>query len=301
MDMDEELKKVLTANSDILVDKNINHINVGFTNTIYSVNDQFIIKICTDLNNEKNMEKEINFYLKNENNSLIPKLYRYDLSKNIIPFYYEIIEKLPGSSLYDLWHTFSDGERENIIAQICDVMRMFHRVEGDKIDWNKYLKELYLDNLHQVKKLNVFSSEEIKLLDKAYDEFDKYLKVEKSYLVHNDIHFDNIIYNAGQIKIIDFERSIYAPIDFELDIFLRMVNNPQKFASEEIEKYVQKKDYSQIETWLKKYYPEIFSVSYLDERLAIYDIIYYLNSIIDYPHLESLKINVLQSLKKLLK
>ena len=35
-------------------------INVGFTNTIYIVNNMFIVKICTNTDNEKNFEKDEN-------------------------------------------------------------------------------------------------------------------------------------------------------------------------------------------------------------------------------------------------
>ena len=41
---------------------NIEKINVGFTNTIYDVDNKFIIKICTNIHNEENFKKEIEFY-----------------------------------------------------------------------------------------------------------------------------------------------------------------------------------------------------------------------------------------------
>lgn len=47
---------------------------------IYSAGNKYIIKICNNKNNEKRFENEINFYLKNENNHYIPKLYRYYIS-----------------------------------------------------------------------------------------------------------------------------------------------------------------------------------------------------------------------------
>ena len=43
--------------------------------------------------------------------------------------------------------------------------------------------------------------------------------------------------NDGIIKIIDFERLMYALRDFELDILYRMIRKTWKFASEETEQF----------------------------------------------------------------
>ena len=131
------------------------------------------------------------------------------------------------------------------------------------------------------------------LLNRAYLLFDKYLKSDEFVLVHNDLHFDNIIVNNGKTKIIDFERSMYAPKDFELDIIYRMIRKPWKFASEETEKYTNKSDYSNIMTYISRYYPELFTVPSLAKRLAIYDIVYFLNQLLLYPSLYELKNDVL--------
>ena len=102
-------------------------INVGFTNTIYDVDNKFIIKICTNIHNEENFKKEIEFYKSNINNDLIPKLYYSSTDKKEIPYFYEIIEKVEGVTLYNIWHTFFEEQRENVIRQLCDAMKIMHR------------------------------------------------------------------------------------------------------------------------------------------------------------------------------
>lgn len=92
-------------------------------------------------------------------------------------------------------------------------------------------------------------------------------------LIHGDLHFDNILIDSNNnIKVIDFERALIAPIDYELDIFLRMCYNPSKYASLEEEKYVNINDYKDIPKHLKEYYPEIFNFEYFDIRHLIYDL-----------------------------
>ena len=48
--MDEIIKKIIKENQ-ILFGNNpvVNKINVGFTNTLYNINNAYILKICTNI------------------------------------------------------------------------------------------------------------------------------------------------------------------------------------------------------------------------------------------------------------
>lgn len=292
------IEKIIDKHLSLFGDNPIvNRINIGFTNTIYNVNDLYIVKICTDIDNEEEFKREIDFYSSNKDNNYIPKLYYSSTDKKDIPYFYEIIEKLKGVSLYEVWHTYNESEREDIIRQLCDIMKMFHSNKGDKYDWSKYMKEEFNPLYTKSKELNIFNEEEIELLDKVYSNFDKYLESDDFVLVHNDLHFDNIFIYDGKIKIIDFERSMYAPKDFELDIFYRMIRKPWKFASEETEEYTRLSDYENIMKYVKKYYPELTNVNNLKERLAIYDIVYFLAQLVRHPEISELKEDVLNAAK----
>ena len=80
----------------------------------------YIIKICTNPDNEKSFKKEIIFYNSNKGNGLIPKLYYSSIDKDNIPYYYEIIEKVEGISLFSVWHILNESQREDVIHQLCD-------------------------------------------------------------------------------------------------------------------------------------------------------------------------------------
>ena len=299
--MGEIIDKIIEKNKDIFgTVENIQKVNVGFTNEIYIINNKYIVKICINIDNEKNFEKEINFYKSNINNVLIPKLYYSNTEKSEIPYYYEIIEKIEGTSLYNVWHTFNENQREEIIKQLCDAMKMFHSNIGESYDWIKKTKDLYSDLYEKAKNMNLFSSEERLLLDNVYLKIDEYIKPNEFVLIHNDLHFDNIIYNNGKIKLIDFERSMYAPKEFELDILYRMVRKPWKFASEEAEEYTKKEDYDNIMKYIEKYYPEIIHIDNLYKRLSIYDIVYYLKQYINNPSILELKEDILNAAKNVL-
>ena len=208
---------------------------------------------------------------------------------------YEIIEKVEGISLYNVWHTFDEKQKEEIIKQICEAMKQFHSNKGIKYNWTEKIKEEFLVLYKNEKISKIFNEEEKELLKKASCKFEKYLKSEDFVLIHNDLHFDNIIFNNGKIKIIDFERSIYAPRDFELDIIYRMIRKPWKFASEETEKYTNLNDYTKIISYIERYYPELINIENIYERLAIYDIIYYLRQLVEYGNIEELKNDIVNS------
>lgn len=296
--MQEIINKIIQQNQNLFRENStVSKINVGFTNTLYSVNDSFIIKICTDLNNEPKFNKEIEFYNANNNNDLIPKLYYANTDKADIPYYYEILEKINGVSLYDVWHTFNEEQREDIIKQLCEAMKQFHSNKGQSYDWVKRTSNLFINSYNKAKELNLLTSEEQELLESAYSKFDGYLQSDEFVLIHNDLHFDNVFYDNGKIKLIDFERSIYAPRDFELDILYRMIRKPWKFASEENEQYTKLEDYENIMSYIEKYYPELIHIDNLYQRLAIYDIVYFLKQYVNAPQYDELKQDVLNAAK----
>ena len=98
--MHEIINKIVQQNQSLFgTNLKIDKINIGFTNTIYNINDLYIVKICTDEDNEKEFKKEIDFYDSNKNNNLIPKLYCSSINKKDVPYFYEIIEKVLVSDL----------------------------------------------------------------------------------------------------------------------------------------------------------------------------------------------------------
>lgn len=296
--MNDVIDVIVKRNVGLFGEKpDVKKVNVGFTNVIYIVNDKFVVKICSNINNEDNFRKEIDFYKANIGNDLIPKLYFSDVSKKDVSYFYEVMEHVDGISLYNVWHTFDDEERENVIRQLCEVMRGIHANKGKKYDWCGFLREKFDGLLNEISDKGIFGEEEFCLVKRAYEKFPIYLASDDFVLVHNDLHFDNVFYKDGKIKLIDFERSMYAPRDFELDILFRMVRKPWKFASEETEPFVDAADYSSIRLYVEKYYPEIVSGPFLEQRLAIYDMVYYTKSLIEYPNLQELKDDVLAAAK----
>ena len=303
--MDTYLKKIVDDNDKIFKDiKNISKINVGFTNSVYFADDKYIIKICKNKENEAKFKNEIEFYKSNAGNKYIPKMYSFYISTSNDDFSYEIIEKINGKSLYFVWHELDENKRKQIVKEIVNMMKSFHSIKGESYDWALYINEKLERNFNKCFDLKLFSQTEKDMAEQILKNINDYLKSSDFRLVHSDIHFDNIIYcNDGQIKIIDFETSLYAPIDYELDIFLRMCNNPLKYASEEAENLVKIEDYQNIEKYFKEFYPEIYNVDNFEIRHEIYNLEANLRLLPRFPEDNDLKkiiIEIMNSLKKML-
>lgn len=247
-------------------------INAGFTNTVFCVAEKYILKLCTDRDNEPEFETEIEFYLKNNGNHYIPRLFASADSHSDSDFPYIILEKIESGTLYDVWHTLSECKRESVVVQICDVMKDIHCVSGKPFDWSAYLKGYCERHFAVLEEQKLLTSNEQKFVIKAIEKFDRYLETcpTKFALIHNDLHFDNIFYNGGDIKVIDYESSRIAPIDKELEIIYFMADMPWKHANKENEKFIREEDYMSLIPYFKKHYPMLFDFPHLEKRIAIY-------------------------------
>jgi Ser/Thr protein kinase RdoA (MazF antagonist) len=255
----------IVDNNEILKGKKFKLITAGFTNTIYSI-DNYIIRICTDSKNEERFENEINFYKGNKDNNGIPKLYVSDTTKSVVPYYYEVIEKVSGKTLYELWYRLSDIERRKIVIQIIDILRPFHSKEVKGYEFLEILKTkiLYLKD-----KCNFDDELFNDLVDMCY----KYFKENTFGLIHGDLHFDNFMFDGTNLYLLDFERCMVAPIDYDFRIFSKYNSQPYLWASAKTDMLAVESDYQDLMSMFLENYKELSEIPYIKERLEFYSII----------------------------
>ena len=267
-----ELGKLITSkNLDLFKEiKSIKEINAGFNNTLFDVNDKYVIKVCTNKELEDTFEKEYNFYKSNQNNKYIPKLYKYDNSKKDTNYIYEIIEKLDGNTLYYYWYKMNENDKEKTIEKLINIIKDFHSLKTEGYNWSNKIKKDIKKHVVACKKL--FNEKDYNMIINSFEKYDKYLSNNIFTLIHNDLHFDNIIYNNGDLKIIDFNDSIIAPIDFEFRQLYMCLEKPWKWANIEMDPYQKPKDYINIWKYIKKYYQELNNINYLEQKMIIYKV-----------------------------
>ena len=202
----------------------------------------------------------------NNNNPNIPKLYFYDVSKKIVPYYYEIIEKVPGNTLYEVWYKFDDKKRKDIIKLIIDVLRSFHKIKMEDNNFLEFIKNSLND---LIVKCKISDINFLKLLELC----NIYFKDNDYRMIHGDLHFDNFLYDGNKLYLIDFETSKSSPIDYDFRIFNRYSEQPYRWASEKTDMLTVPSDYKKFMDLIIENYQELKNIKYLNERLSVYDII----------------------------
>lgn len=266
----ELARTIAQANGDIFGNiESIEEINAGFNNSIFDINGKYIIKVCGDTDKEKLFDIEANFYNSNQDNKNIPSLYKYDNSKNVVPYVYEIIEKVNGQSVYYHWYKMNEQEREEFVKELVVVLKRVHSKEYQSYDWSSSIKERVLSNFNQT--IDMFNEDERSIILESLEKYDEILLDNKFCLIHNDLHFDNILLDdTNNIKLIDFNDSQVAPFDFDLRLLYMSVSLPWKWANSEMDSLQMPEDYQNLFEYIKKYYTELNDVKYLEERMTIY-------------------------------
>ena len=292
-------KLIAENNIEILGNiKTISEINAGFNNTIFDVNDKYIIKVCGNKDYENLFDVENNFYNEYKTKSFIPKLYKYDKSKIIVPFVYEIIEKIDGKSIYYYWYKWNEIERENFIKDLVECLNSIHVHKSVNDDWKNKIKNEVINNFNKCSEF--FSEEEITMIKKSFDLYDCILNDNYYSLIHNDLHFDNIFLDKNnQIKIIDFNDSLVAPFDYDYRILFMCEEKPWKWANIEMDPYQKPEDYKNIKLYIKRYCDKLNKIKYLDERMYIYEILDDMRNLPKYKLKEQVD-NIVEKSKRIL-
>lgn len=294
----EVIGKIFVING-LAKPKSIDKIEVGFTNEVYSVDDKYIIKFCTDSNNKLAFEREAVLYKFYERQMPVPHLVIYDNNKSIVDSDYMIYKKIQGENLYNVWHKLSDNQRKSLVKQLCDYLRIINDTDINSLSIGANLKPIsnWKDHITRSIKMHIANSMSSNALPESLAEaISEYVKAnshvldeQKMALVYWDIHFDNVLVEGdGIVGLIDFERTEIASIDLVLDVVKRMVGYPKKYMSEYAEQFAKAEDYSHLLDWYEEYYPELFAFRDLKTRLSFYVIDHNLKDLERWPKLKEL-------------
>ena len=159
-------------------------------------------------------------------------MYRYDKSKKDVPYVYEIIEKVEGKSVYYYFYKMNETQKEELIKKLMSVLKEIH---------SNFNKTIYM-----------FNEEEKNIILKSLEKYDEILSDNRFCLIHNDLHFDNILLDSeGNIKLIDFNDVLVAPFDFDLRLLYMSVSLPWKWANIEMDPLQKPKDYKYLFEYVK--------------------------------------------------
>ena len=274
---------------------NISRITIGFTNEIHEV-DGYILKVCVREENEPQFEKETFLYEALKGKVAVPELVAIDTSKTLIDKYYMIYHKIEGEPLASHWHELTNEQRKELIKQFCEQLRLIATFDREKyaevchvepnLDWQQH-------HLAQIRKWQalvdekrLFSSEKLKAIDEFIGQYQHVLKPQQLAVTYWDVHFDNVLVNEEMnfVGLIDFESVDIVSIDYLLAVACRLVQEPHRYLSLEMEPFANKADYARLMEWYKEFYPALFDFPELERRLDLYDIADILHLRLSYPN-----------------
>ncbi len=261
----------------------ITRITTGFTNEVYAVND-YILKVCVDIDNEPNFEREIFLYQTLRGLARIPEPVVVDTSKIILSKFYMIYPKIEGDPVGRHWHLLSEKQRMELIADLCQQLRRMDNYPLEEYAHRFGLKPHFVwqgkvvsglsQALAKIRDQEILSEATMLAIEMYIRETAYVLREQKLGMVFWDVQWDNMLINSQNklAALIDFEGISIASIDFRLMIIRAMAERPHLFMSEEMEPYANPQDYKDLMMWYRTFYPELFDFSDLEKRIDLYEL-----------------------------
>jgi hypothetical protein len=266
----------------------------GFSHEVHKLNDNLIIKLF----NSKDVSKfrTESALLNSTLPFLKPKLIAASEKLEDVDRNYVIMTYIPGISLGSCWHLANDAQRENIIKDVCQSLKVINRINPDHIalkettSWQNTIEKNSLELVDTLTNKKIINTEQAeKILQHIY----KYLpmfKNDKLYPTYWDVHFDNFIVNEDFVlqALIDLEDVELTTLDYPLFVIQKQTDEPEKYLRAEDEKYADVKDYQHLRNWYQKYYHEMFAFNHTNERIKVYQLLDTLHLLQDWSQVKSL-------------
>ncbi len=196
---------------------------------------------------------------------------------------YLIMEKLAGENLSYQWLELGAKEKESLMAQLAEQLKLFHSLSFDHyavpVVTGKQYKtfEPAVRDINNIpgldkSKLNKQYQEDLEFLLAFYDQHSNLLNEQDTATsIHHDINLENVFWKDGKITgIIDVDWLCYAPRDYELQRIVHYARMPKYCVEEALESKYANYQMTQEVKWLKQYYPEMFANPNVTNRVRLY-------------------------------
>ena len=286
-EIDKKIIQKVFKKNKIKADKIIRFAS-GQINRVYDIDNKFVIKIEGDFEFAKDLIKHQPEIIRKlqAGGASVPNLIDHG---NIEGKNYLLMNRIDGDGLANVWYGLDKSQKENFMSQIVEQLKIFHSIEFENFTISGEVDKKYQKWIAAVRDVSDFSrinknlleitaKDDVEYVENFYNNKVDILKnVKESVLVHQDIHFENIFYKDNNITgIIDFDWSCQAPREYDLWIIADYFHAPWYYVEERLEKYYQNKMMEEMKM-LRKYYPELFEVENLLDKIRLY----YISNLID--------------------
>jgi aminoglycoside phosphotransferase (APT) family kinase protein len=222
----------------------------------------------------------------------VPEVVALDESGAAVPAACLICRRVPGETLARVWLRAGPRQREWLLEQLAALLRALHEeafpacgdLSGGELQpaasWSDYLQARLRRRLAIVRALPGAPAALLDAVEAHARRSTTALEAGAARLVHRDLHFGNVLVEGDRITaLLDFEAAVAAPPDYELDQLARFLRWPALFLTEL--PGVEAAAFRGVWTGLRCAYPDLFQVSHLEARLAVYSLEYDLAALRD--------------------
>lgn len=254
----------------------------GITNRVYAAGDKYVIKIEGDFEHTEKIlahQKEITDKLI----SIGVKTPKIMDSGEVGGKAYLLMEKLRGANIVYDWLKFDMKQKENYISQLAEQLKKIHSIIFNDYSISISSGQSFSNLKDAIKRITNFAhikkdgleKEDASNIDFLEEFYEKHLLMldeeHTAVLVHNDIHLENIFYENEEITgIIDFDWASQAPKDYELRMITGVFREPKYAVEKRLEPLYENYTMTEEFGFLKKYYPELFKIDKLADRIRLY-------------------------------
>ncbi len=294
--IDSKIIQHVTKKNKLRQPMEANRFSSGSINRVYNLGDKYALKI-EDRGGHEILKPtpEITAKLLAQG-AKVPKILDFD---TVDGNSYILMEIMPGTNLVYDWMSFSDSQKENMIAQLAEQLQIWHSIK-----FSQYCIPIVsfqsFDNLQpaierlfqkqntrlQKDKLPKELAASIEMMEEFYHKNISLLdETGTAVLTHQDIHLENIFYQDNKLTgIIDLDWADQAPKDYELWKIMDTFHRPKFCVEEKISHLYGNYQMTKELGWLKKYYPGLFEVKNLANRIRLYYLDTLLETLVDYQN-----------------
>lgn len=203
----------------------------GMINNVYSINDQYVLKVNSAHPNTPKLANEAAVYKALSSSPIpVPEFYAYDDSRELLKHPYILIEQIQGRTLKEAWKDIADKKRKSKAFKTGKLLGAIHNIKPKQVeiknseftpDLKKSINSQIRDIGSKLRDNEALDKQIIKRIEKYFKESSAFNTEVKPSLLHGNYVFANIITSNNLIKgIIDWEWSSFGHNEEELAVTL---------------------------------------------------------------------------------
>ncbi len=251
----------------------------GQVNAVFRIDNEYIVRIGARENAFHRLKHETELLQSLINEIPVPRIYAFGQQDG---FVYQIQQAIPGQNLFSLWNQLQPQTQENLVAELVKYLKILHKRRlpyfGDAHDdtpqytsWSDFLTDKFQHTLSEINALKIrMVPGFVELATNYFAAHQHLLEDAMPVQIHGDLTLANVLVNNGEIAaLLDFEYALQAPKDYELWVMEAFCLYPNDWAAEDNEVFCTT-DFANFIQLLRQYYPELFEIPHLRERVNLY-------------------------------